>query len=330
MKGKGLPVFTTFFGDENYMWATALANGTVLTVIDDDLFHFWRARDREGFIRYAGTNKLTRSGARPAPNVASRWFNYAENVVQSTGDIWLHYDGKDLWWTRTTAEPAVFEENGPPSPADRQIPVHVVKKPAENWSNMTAQGNRLEWRAIHKKARDFLVPQSTQAKLSPSNAEYALALIAGDDLSFWHARSDWSAKIASPQSQRPAIIFSDRQKTIAQMVYSVTRTTSMSNGQEVTRTVKNKDLNMSEPELEAYIAELLDTQEDRCALSDLPLQFLGSVEDKQMLCSLDRIDSAGHYERGNLQVVCRFINKWKSDTADEEFRRLLAVFRSGS
>jgi hypothetical protein len=55
------------------------------------------------------------------------------------------------------------------------------------------------------------------------------------------------------------------------------------------------------------------------------LEFEG--EDKQLRPSLDRIDSDGHYELGNLQVVARFINFWKSDTDDTEFRRLISMVR---
>jgi hypothetical protein len=43
--------------------------------------------------------------------------------------------------------------------------------------------------------------------------------------------------------------------------------------------------------------------------------------------SLDRIDSSGHYERRNLQVVCKFINQWKGATDNEEFKRLIALVR---
>ncbi|MEZ4234398.1 MAG: hypothetical protein R3B89_34810, partial [Polyangiaceae bacterium] len=50
-------------------------------------------------------------------------------------------------------------------------------------------------------------------------------------------------------------------------------------------------------------------------------------EDPALTYSLDRIDSDGHYERDNLQVVCRFVNKWKSNSKDEEFRRLLRIVR---
>lgn len=44
--------------------------------------------------------------------------------------------------------------------------------------------------------------------------------------------------------------------------------------------------------------------------------------------SLDRIDSDAHHEAGNLQVVARFVNRWKSDDSDKNFRRLLALVRS--
>ena len=47
----------------------------------------------------------------------------------------------------------------------------------------------------------------------------------------------------------------------------------------------------------------------------------------QGLPSLDRIDSDGHYEIGNLQLVCRFANFWKGASENEEFRPLLAIVR---
>jgi hypothetical protein len=57
------------------------------------------------------------------------------------------------------------------------------------------------------------------------------------------------------------------------------------------------------------------------------LQYRGDHTDHQLLASLDRIDSNGHYAEGNLQVVCRFVNKWKSDLANAEFIRLLSLVR---
>jgi hypothetical protein len=74
------------------------------------------------------------------------------------------------------------------------------------------------------------------------------------------------------------------------------------------RTLKNKELKLKEQELKIYIASLVDAQKECCAISATPLMFDGQEGDKELLCSLDRIDSNGHYEVGNLQVVCRFVN----------------------
>ena len=60
---------------------------------------------------------------------------------------------------------------------------------------------------------------------------------------------------------------------------------------------------------------------------DIPFQLPGDNSDLQLAPSLDRIDGMGHYEEGNLQVVCRFINFSKGDNNNDEFRRLLALVR---
>lgn len=73
--------------------------------------------------------------------------------------------------------------------------------------------------------------------------------------------------------------------------------------------------------------ELLDIQGDRCALTGIPFHFHGPDADKNLLPSPDRIDSDGHYEVGNLQLVCRFLNFWKGATDNDEFIRLLAMVR---
>lgn len=118
-----------------------------------------------------------------------------------------------------------------------------------------------------------------------------------------------------------------REKSIAEIKYSVGKTVFSSNGQLVETKVKNKELRLSNSQLDQLLRELLEIQEDRCAITGLPLQFRGAHTDVNMLMSLDRIDSNGHYEQGNLQIVCRFINFWKQASHDDEFRRLLNVVR---
>jgi hypothetical protein len=40
---------------------------------------------------------------------------------------------------------------------------------------------------------------------------------------------------------------------------------------------------------------------------------------------LATVASAGHYEVGNLKVVCQFINFWKGDSDNAEFQMLLML-----
>jgi hypothetical protein len=122
-------------------------------------------------------------------------------------------------------------------------------------------------------------------------------------------------------------IIGGREKSIIAMRFSVEDTVKNSNGQIVQRTIKNKELRMTSAELEKLLASLLHIQGDRCALTGIPFQFHGLDSDKNLLPSLDRIDSDGHYESGNLQVVCQFINFWKGDSDNSEFQRLLMLVR---
>ena len=118
-----------------------------------------------------------------------------------------------------------------------------------------------------------------------------------------------------------------RERSVAQMRYSVENTVRNSSGQIVDRRIKSKELNMKGATLEKLIARLLDLQRDRCALTGVPFHFHGPGADANLAPSVDRIDSDGHYEAGNIQIVCRFVNFWKGDTPDEEFRRLLTLVR---
>lgn len=122
-------------------------------------------------------------------------------------------------------------------------------------------------------------------------------------------------------------ILGGREKSIIAMRLSVENTVKNANGQIVQRILKNKELRMTSAELEKLIASLLDLQDNRCALTGIPFQFIGPDADKNLLPSLDRINSAGHYEIGNLQVVCQFINFWKGDSDNAEFQRLLMLVR---
>ena len=119
--------------------------------------------------------------------------------------------------------------------------------------------------------------------------------------------------------------FGAREKSIYLMCKSIEKIARNSAGQVVSRRVKNKDLKMSSSELEELVTRLLDVQENRCALTDIAFHFESPDADKYLLPSPDRIDSNGHYEAGNIQIVCQFVNFWKGDQDDDEFKRLLML-----
>ena len=122
-------------------------------------------------------------------------------------------------------------------------------------------------------------------------------------------------------------VLGGREKSVVTMRYAVEDTVRNARGQTVERKVKNKELRMNAAALERLLASLLDLQCNCCALTGIPFHFHGPGTDSNLLPSVDRIDSDGHYETGNIQIVCRFVNFWKSDTDDEEFRRLLMLVR---
>jgi len=120
---------------------------------------------------------------------------------------------------------------------------------------------------------------------------------------------------------------SARTRSIYEMAMNAAAAAAQS-GKESTQTYKDKQVHYQQQELERVIDTLISKQTGLCALTGLPLQWKGESEDPAMLASLDRIDSDGHYAEGNLQVVCRFANQWKSNSPDGEFRRLLGIIRS--
>ena len=120
-----------------------------------------------------------------------------------------------------------------------------------------------------------------------------------------------------------------RERSILDMKFSIIQTVQQARGQTVEQTVqmKLKNLGLDEYALEAHIRELMKLQGDRCALTGIPFQFKGDEADPNLLPSPDRIDSQGHYEPGNLQIVCRFVNFWKGASPNDEFMRLLMLVR---
>lgn len=146
-----------------------------------------------------------------------------------------------------------------------------------------------------------------------------------DGILWLYLKQNVEAVTAEKSDNSP--VFDGKEKSIKTVVYSVNDTVKHANGQIASRNVKVKKLLMSSYELDARVRTLLAEQDDCCSITGIPFQFEGTGEDTNFRPSLDRIDSDGHYETSNVQLVCRFINFWKQATDDDEFRRLIAVVR---
>lgn len=124
--------------------------------------------------------------------------------------------------------------------------------------------------------------------------------------------------------------FSPEAAAAARMFRTMLKTVENANGQIIERATKEKTTSLSEADWEKLWPDILTRQNNRCALTDIPLGFDGECEDQEMLASLDRVDSAGHYTADNLQIVCRFINRWKRADSNDLALRLLAAIRADS
>lgn len=317
-------VFIANFGVANTMWPQARDLPAVTVFNDEGADPFWRDGDREGFVAYCKANSVTQHGSPPTTGIASRWFNLPTIVTESSGDVWIHRERDQIWWTTTSDE--IVDVFRAPAPAPGREPIVLYAKPSAPWSDRSRTGQRLRWSMLHPKARTFLFTEQTLQQVSDDNTTYALALINGDDLRQWHSLPDWRA--AEIKAGRGSVRESPARKiAILNMVISAESTAKSSNGQIVERTVKDKRFGLGRrEEAEALLDRLMASNEDHCALTGVPLQF-GRESDPDLRPSLDRINSAGHYEPDNVQVVAWFANRWKNASDDSGFRQLLALVR---
>lgn len=309
-----------------------------------DAQRLWEAGDRERYISTRMASDRTAAGLVPTRAVAARWYNLMSIVSETAGDLWIHRAGDRVWWTVSSDGAPEYVQKTEPVAGGREV--IVCHKPCQPWQSVTKSGVALVWNSLHPKARDFLSTESTLQQLSPEYAGYTIALVEGNDLSRWHNLPVWIRKNDHAGSKLAEVRVADEVRRVAyreaadiqecgevpsgiyRMIATALKTANASNGQQVLTTLKNKEVRCSTKELEDHIIKLFGEQEGQCAISGLRFDLDERSGDKAFFLSLDRIDSSGHYEIGNLQLVCRFINRWKGADDDGEFRRLLGHLRS--
>lgn len=321
-------VYIANFGEGNALWPIARANGTIITIDNVAVHPFWQAGDREGYIEAALEHTLTALGKRPSRPTAGRWYNLVAEMQETEGDLWISRQGDAVWWTISQAG-ELREELRPSINSGRDGPsIWHIEKPCLPWSDRDRQGRPLRWEALHPKARDFLSTEATFQRVANDRgyADYARALIEGDPLESWHNSKPFKEK-AETSTKSAGRVFSPREIAAARMARTMLQTVAQANGQIVESRMKVKNTTLGLTDCEALLRQKMGEQEDRCALTGLALGYDGDCDDPEMLASLDRIDSNGHYTPDNVQIVCRFINRWKKADADELVLRLLGKLR---
>jgi len=290
------------FGTENWAWKNCLERSSIAVMDDMRVHPYWKRGDREGYITEAQGKLKSRMGRPVARQAASRWFNLNTILMETDGDLWIHREKDQLWWTISLGQAPESEIRDDPQYRNQQVKMIVYYKRCQSWSNQTRQGGRLPpWSGLHPKARDFLFTEGTFQELSVDHSLYAQAIINGEDLGPWHRRPDWRAK-EDRAGHGAGTVFNPLQLTAARMLLDLTaermaktaQGTAGQSGQVSESQKKEKEFRFTEQrELEQYAVEMFKSQEGLCALTEIEMLLDGMEGDHELRCSLDRIDSSG-------------------------------------
>lgn len=67
------------------------------------------------------------------------------------------------------------------------------------------------------------------------------------------------------------------------------------------------------------IVDLFQEQEGKCALSGVPMTYIAGKGRIPTNIGIDRIEHQGPYIKGNIRLVCNYVNTMRLDKTDEEF-----------
>lgn len=320
-------IYVVNLGTGNRHWPTCLAESVLTLQVSSELLSFWRADDKSGWARWSALNETTMSGRRPIEAVTSRWYNLLTVYAATDGDLWVHSDGERLFWTKSVA--GEFDADPISDPFGTGRSYFLLKRRCEPWRDIDGRGRPLNWRELHPKSHDFLRTEATFQEIANDRGyrDYVRALLAGDTLDPWHTKPDWRSRLGPHGIVRK---LDPLEITIEEAVRRVEQTTRDADGREVVATRKIKDLIVPPDRLRTALRDLYIDQEGYCALTGLRMLLNGEPGGDDFRLSVDRIDSQGHYEKGNLQLVCRFANFWKSASDNSRFKELIEFVRRGT
>lgn len=74
-----------------------------------------------------------------------------------------------------------------------------------------------------------------------------------------------------------------------------------------------------------YLLKIYNDQDGRCNITNIKMTYLRGVNRNLTNISIDRIDSARGYIKGNIQLVCHWANLAKTDLTSEDFKEFIRL-----
>lgn len=305
-----MKIYIANFGSRNWYWDRCKERSVIMFIDDARLVPLWLSGNQEEYKNIA-LNIYSRSEKPLAEQTATKWFTNNELFRNTHDDIWLHRDGNSLWWTISKNEPLIIEEGLNPAPRlPDSAESFIILKPCMQWQDENIDGIKIAWNDLSDDMKNYLDLRGGTVR-TVNNLVYdeILNLLMINSLSINDIKS--RIQISDPWNA-----------SISRMVKTALDTVKASNS-TANVVYKNKEFLFSSiDEAKKYIRDIIINQNGLCNLSKIPLEF-EETPFSEFSCSLDRINSDLNYEKNNLQVVCKFINRWKSDMDNESFKKLL-------
>lgn len=322
-----MKVFRINFGRDNYLWPDCRASRRLMMYDDVQVFEARKERNFEL------ARSLIDARVRRRPNysngVVTRYLNQFSEFESSAGDLWVHIDKEYLWWCVSEpgfAEGDHFEVREPSGEIFEAV--KLWKQTKDGWSNKDQRGRELKAHAIHPTLSGTIIQMGTLSGVRGEIEEAINALVEGKTLERFYGLPRWVQDAKKygwvPQQDIPTV---DRRwwQAINRMCDNALGAVERS-GKVSTATYKEKSIDLGRYELELHVKELLLAQLSRCAYTGMEMLDDSQTPD-YLRVSLDRIDSSVGYLKGNLHLVCRFLNQMKSDTPHEQFLEYLSLIR---
>lgn len=237
--------------------------------------------------------------------VQGKWvISIYRNVKNPANDLEMAIDVKALVYPDSAEHQRalIWLENQKLELQHEESPSHITDQRIEAF--------RIGFKTIN--AHTFLKLLETQLNHTQREEKWAIKVVA----------TPQSTQLLPPSHENEVASQPSRRELAVNRMLEMAYQAEKQSGSESITVAKTKEVRFaSKSEFFAHVAELMSS--GQCAITKIILDE--SMQDPELMPSLDRIDSSKHYEPGNLQVVARFVNRWKSDDNAANFARLIEL-----